>query len=322
MIAIPNWFDILKFDFTFDQGDSFGFYEEEEGKVNLSRYNKDIQEDIQGGRKFKPKIPKEWKKLSDGPGDFEREIIERIIGTGMHEDVHAAIYAGKQPAVVFREMFAPSLEAAIETVFRRELSGKPNWVSIIRSPDLAKKVDLQMQQPMQSLAYFIMVDEIFATEAGYAYRMPQSKKYMTRISDREFYEEAEAEAPSKKELANMKIDMLEDMLYNTINVMKGYISDYIDTFKGLCQEIAFPTTKQKIGQLLRQDALPLGKYNEYSNAPKEVVSEDIGITFYNNLLPLMIDSFSEMVNRNMKAFEENTISIITDADVDLMGDIE
>ena len=182
MIAISNWFDILKFDFVFDSQDSLGFYDEVEGKVNLSRYGKDIQE---SGRKFKPN------------SDFEQEIIERIIGTGVHEDVHAGIYGGKPPAVVFREMFAPSLEAAIENVFRRELSGKPNWVSIIRSPDLAKKVDLQMQQPMQSLAYFIMIDEIFATEAGYAYRIPESKKYITRISDRDLYEYGEAEGGSK-----------------------------------------------------------------------------------------------------------------------------
>jgi|TARA_R100000479_G_scaffold110590_1_gene55594 hypothetical protein len=301
-----NWFDILKFDFAFDPQDSLGFYDEVEGKVNLSRYGKDIQE---SGRKFKPN------------SDFEQEIIERIIGTGVHEDVHAAIYGGKPPAVVFREMFAPSLEAAIENVFRRELSGKPNWVSIIRSPDLAKKVDLQMQQPMQSLAYFIMIDEIFATEAGYAYRMPQSKKYITRISDRDLYEYGEAEGGSKKELANLKLDMLEGMLRNTIKVMKQYISDYINVFKKLCQEIALPTTKQKIGELLRQNTLPLGKDNEYSNTPKEAVSEDISITFYNSLLPLMIDSFSDMVNKNMKVFEENAISIITDADVDLMGDI-
>jgi len=92
-------------------------------------------------------------------------------------------------------------------------------------------------------------------------------------------------------------------------------------FKKLCQEIALPTTKQKIGELLRQNMLPLGKDNEYSNTPKEAVSEDISITFYNSLLPLMIDSFSDMVNKNMKVFEENAISIITDADVDLMGDI-
>ena len=273
MIAISNWFDILKSEFVFEPDfSSFGFYDEKEGKVNLSAYGKAIH-----GKRYTDVL--------------EENLISRIMGTSIHEDIHAAFHNNKSPAAVFREMFLPPLEAAVENVFRQELAGNPNWASILRSPEIAKKVNTKMQEPMKSIAYFMMIDEIFATEEGY-----HSPKGQSRLRDRKDFDELEP-IFSEEDMRELRLDMLEDLLQMTSEQMKKYTSQFIRNFTLLCDETVVPTIEQTIAQLLRQDMLPTKDVKETVRA--------LTITLYQNLLPMMEDSFTEIINKNISNYEQN-----------------
>jgi len=273
VITIPNWFDILKSEFVFEpDADSFGYYDEKEGKVNLSAYGKVIH-----GQRYTDAL--------------EENLISRIMGTSIHEDIHAAFHNNKSPVVVFREMFLPPLEAVVENVFRQELAGNPNWASILRSPEIAKKVNTKMQEPMRSIAYFMMIDEIFATEEGY-----HSPRGQSRLRDRKDFDELEPSF-SEEDMRELRLDMLEDLLQLTSEQMKKYTSQFIRNFTLLCDETVVPTIEQTIGQLLRQDMLPTKDMKETVRA--------LTITLYQNLLPMMEDSFTEIINKNISNYEQN-----------------
>lgn len=273
MNAISNWFDILKSDFVFEPDfSSLGFYDEKEGKVNLSAYGKLIH----------------GERYTDA---MEENLISAIMGTSIHEDIHAAIHNNKSPGVVFREMFLPPIEAAVENVFRQELAGNPNWASILRSPEIAKKINTKVQEPMKSVAYFMMIDEIFATEGGYS-----EGPRRDRLRDRKYFDELEP-SYSEEDMRELRLDMLEDLLRMTSAQMKKYTRRFIRNFTLLCDETVVPTIEQTIGQLLRQDMLPTKDVKETVRA--------LTIALYLNLIPMMEDSFTEIINKNISNYEQN-----------------
>jgi len=267
-----SWFDILKSEFVFEpDADYFGYYDEGEGKVNLSAYGKAIH-----GARYTDAL--------------EANLISRIMGTSIHEDVHAAIYNNKSSLIFFREMFLPPLEAAVESVFRQEL-GNPNWASILRSPEIAKKVNMKMQEPMKSIAYFMMIDEIFATEEGY-----HAPKGQSRLGDREYFDELEP-VFSEEDMRELRLDMLEDLLQMTSEQMKKYTSQFISNFKSLIYQTTMPTIEQTIRQLLKQDMLPTEDIEDSVRI--------LAINLHMNLIPMMEDSFTEIINKNISNYEQN-----------------
>ena len=268
-----SWFDILKSEFVFKpDADYYGYYDEGEGKVNLSAYGKLIH-----GERYTDAL--------------EENLISRIMGTSIHEDVHAAIYNNKSSLVFFREMFLPPLEAAVESVFRQEL-GNPNWASILRSPEIAKKVNTKMQEPMKSIAYFMMIDEIFATEEGYHGR----RKNQSRLRDRKDFDELEP-IFSEEDMRELRLDMLEDLLQRTSEQMKKYTSQFISNFKSLIYQSTMPTIEQTIRQLLKQDMLPTEDIEDSVRI--------LAINLHMNLVPMMEDSFTEIMNKNISNYEQN-----------------